>query len=142
LLHWSPEQQSFAVVHVPPFGAHAAWHRRTPLLSGTHGLPQQSADDAQIVPGGGGGLQLPTLTRRQRGMFSESRWQHSSGWLLHVPGFRPGGSQQLLLTLHEAVPPTLHVCPAVLHALPLLQRPYWSVGFVFEHVVPQQSLSF
>jgi hypothetical protein len=60
---------------------------------------------------------------------------------LHAPFDRPGGSQQLSLTLHESVPPTLHVCPAWLHATPLSQRPYWSVGAVFEQPTPQQSLS-
>ena len=73
---------------------------------------------------------------------SESRWQHFSGCLLHSPDDSPGGSQQLLLTLHESVPPTLHVCPAALQALPFEQRPYTSVTFVLEQGTPQQSLSF
>jgi hypothetical protein len=142
LLHVSPEQQSLAVVQLPPDPTHAGWQRRTPLPSGAHGFPQQSAEEAHCVPAGGGLVQSPTLIIRQRGILSESRWQHSSGWLLHVPFFNPGGSQQLLLTLHELEPPTLQVWPAALHALPFEHRPYLSEELVFEHGTPQQSLSF
>jgi hypothetical protein len=73
LLHKSPEQQSSAVVHEPPEATHAAPQRRVPVLSGTQGLPQQSAEDAHVVPGGGGVVQLPTLFMRHRGMPRESR---------------------------------------------------------------------
>ena len=142
LLHKSPEQQSSAVVHEPPAATHAAAQRRVPVLSATQGLPQQSAEDAQVVPGGGTTVQSPTLFMRHRGMPSVSRWQHVSGLLLQVPDFRPGGSQQSLLVLHELLPPTLQICPGWLHALALFeQRPNWSVGLVFEHVSPQQPLS-
>jgi hypothetical protein len=61
---------------------------------------------------------------------------------LHVPDLSPAGSQQLLLVLHESVPPTLQVCPAALHATPFEHRPYWSLGLDFEHGTPQQSLLF
>jgi hypothetical protein len=111
LLQRSPEQQSSAVVHDPPEATHAGAQRSVPLLSATHGLPQQSADDAQVVPGGGFTVQSPTLFMRHRGMPSVSRWQHVSGLLLQVPCFRPGGSQQSLLVLHEALPPALQICP-------------------------------
>jgi hypothetical protein len=140
LLHERPVQQSVPVVHEPPVAMHAAAQRRVPLLSATHGLPQQSAEDAQVVPGAGGLLQSPTLFIRHRGMFCASRWQHSSGWLLHVPDFRPGGSQQLSALLQEAVPPVLQICPGSWHAFAWLeQRPNWSVVFVFEQTRPQQS---
>jgi hypothetical protein len=123
LLHTRPVQQSAPVVHVTPVLAHAAWQTSVPVESGVQGLPQQSADVAHFVPAGGGVTQPFTSRIRQRGMRCESRRQHSSGWLLHVPFLRPGGSQQLLLTLHESPPPTLHVWPAWLQALPLSQRP-------------------
>jgi hypothetical protein len=60
---------------------------------------------------------------------------------LQVPCFRPGGSQQSLLVLHELVPPALQIWPGWLHALPWFeQRPNSSVGRLFEQVSPQQSL--
>ena len=111
LLQTNPVQQSSAVVHEPFVGMHAAAHRRVPVLSATQGLPQQSAEDAHVVPGGGFTVQSPTLFMRHRGMLSVSRWQHISGWLLQVPCFSPGGSQQSLLVLHEVLPPVLQICP-------------------------------
>jgi hypothetical protein len=142
LLHNSPEQQSSAVVHEPPAVMHAAAQRRVPVSSATHGLPQQSAEDAHVVPGGGFTVQAPTLFMRHRGMFSESRWQHVSGLLLQVPDGRPGGSQQSLLALHELLPPTLQICPGWLQALAWLeQRPNSSVALLLEQVSLQQSLS-
>ena len=142
LLQSNPAQQSSAVVHEPPEATHAAAQRRVPVLSATHGLPQQSADDAHVVPGAGLTVQSPTLFMRQRGIWSASRWQHVSGLLLQVPDGKPGGSQQSLLVLHELLPPALQIWPGWLHALALLeQRPNSSVGLVFEHVSPQQSLS-
>jgi hypothetical protein len=125
LLQESPEQQSSAVVHEPPDAMHAAAHRRVPVLSATHGLPQQSADDAQSVPAGTGEVQFLTSWRRHRGMPSESWRQHSSGLLLQVPDGKPAGSQQLLLTLHAVeLLAVLQTCPALLHELPFEQRPY------------------
>ena len=142
LLQSNPVQQSSAVVHEPPEAMHAAAHRRVPVLSATQGLPQQSAEEAHVLPGGGFTVQSPTLFIRHRGMLSVSRWQHVSGLLLQVPDGKPGGSQQSLLALHELLPPTLQICPAWLHALAWLeQRPNSSVELLFEHVSPQQSLS-
>jgi hypothetical protein len=137
-------------VHAPPLLAQAAAHAKPDgeLLLGTHGLPQQSAEDAHCVPAGGA-TQLPpsggsTLTMRQRGMPSESAWQHAAGLLLQLmppAGTLTVGSQQLFATLQEFVA-VLHVCPAVLQLPPLSQRPNWSVEFVFEQLVPQQSVFF
>jgi hypothetical protein len=143
LSHSRPEQQSLAVVHEPPEGIHAAAHRSVPLLSAMHGLPQQSADEAQRLPAAGGTLQSPTFTMRHRGMFCASRWQHCSGWLLQVPDFMPGGSQQLSELLHEVVPPVLQICPASWHAFAWFeQRPNASLELDFEQRRPQQSESF
>jgi hypothetical protein len=142
LLQSSPEQQSVAVVQEPPVGMQAAAQRSVPLLSAMHGLPQQSADDAQTVPGAGGVLQSPTLFMRHRGMPTESRWQHCSGWLLQVPDFMPGGSQQLSALLQEVVPPVLQICPGSWHAFAWLeQRPYAAEELDFEQRSPQQSES-
>jgi hypothetical protein len=142
LLQSNPVQQSSAVVHEPPEGMHATAQRSVPVLSATQGLPQQSAEDAHVVPGGGFTVQSPTLFMRHRGMLSASRWQHISGWLLQVPDFSPGGSQQSLLVLHEVLPPVLQICPAWLHALAWLEHcPNSSVVLVFAHVSPQQSVS-
>jgi hypothetical protein len=125
LLQVSPEQQSSAVVHEPPDEMHAAAHRRVPEPSATHGLPQQSAEDSQVVPAGMGTAQFFTSWRRHRGMPSESWRQHASGLLLQVPDGKPAGSQQLLLTLQAlALLPVLQICPALLHELPFEQRPY------------------
>lgn len=71
-----PAQQSAVVVHEPPLGTHAP---RQTLF--THGLPQQSALVAHVVPAGGGVVQSTGLMR-QRGMPSASFLQQLSGLLL------------------------------------------------------------
>jgi hypothetical protein len=149
-----PAQQSACVVQEPLIGEHFAPHVSLPVASGTHGSPQQSALDAHAVPGAGWVAQLPTKWMRHRGMWSSSRPQHSSGWLLQLPDGVPTVSQQSFDTLHESVPPTLQVWPGSLQAPPLLpHRPNSSVDLFFTHVVglppfgpgapdqPQQSLS-
>jgi hypothetical protein len=51
--HVPPVQQSSCVVQVSPTFLQAALQRRTPDASGVQGSPQQSALDAQVVPGAG-----------------------------------------------------------------------------------------
>jgi hypothetical protein len=56
ITHGEPAQQSAVVVHAPLTGTHAVPHTKggEPDGFGMHGLPQQSALDAQPVPAGGG----------------------------------------------------------------------------------------
>lgn len=58
ITHEVPTQQSAVVVHEPPVWTHeVAPHTKAgwpPAGFGTHGVLQQSADEAQAVPAGGG----------------------------------------------------------------------------------------
>lgn len=52
-MHGRPEQQSASVVQVPPLFTHESPQTKpnSEPGEGTHGLPQQSADDAHAMPG-------------------------------------------------------------------------------------------
>jgi hypothetical protein len=76
-VHGTPGQQSALVVQVLPVGTQVPSH-----LLLTHGLPQQSALVAHVVPGGGGFCVQSEATIRQRGMPSASCRQQFAGSLL------------------------------------------------------------
>jgi hypothetical protein len=118
-----PPQQSALMVQLPLSATHVVTaHRKVlvPVPSSTHGFwLQQSADVMQMAPAG-----AQMVSRMQRGMPSESGWQHRSGLLLQVPWFGMlSGSQQLLATLHAVeLEPVLQISPGFEHELPL---PHW-----------------
>src|SRR5262249_28858740 len=112
-----PEQQSASVVHAPPLVTHALPQTKPNSEPGvgTHGLPQQSADDAHAMPGVK--LHGPAAAA-QRGMPRLSWWQGSIvstlpvqqsafGWQLTDGGRQsaPAGGPELPLSQRRIVGP-------------------------------------
>jgi hypothetical protein len=81
-----------------------------PVASGVHGLLQQSALDAHLVPAGGGFVQSTAVPVKQRGMPRLS-WTQFVLTVCTVP------EQQRSVDSHENVesrqmdPAGLHLCP-------------------------------
>jgi len=141
-LHGRPEQQSAPVVHAPPLCTQEAAQTKPNSVPGvgTHGLPQQSALDAHVIPGVN--AQGPAAAA-QRGMPRLSWW--------HVSFCSTLPAQQFAFALHE-FDCRRQIAPAGEHELPLSQRPSAKPGSL-RHVTfdsalsglpgpPQQSLSF
>ncbi len=119
-----PAQQSACVVQAPIEGIQfVPAHSRAPVGPGVQGLPQQSALEAQAVPGGGGGeiAQSTAGLAVQRGTPSASCWQRS-GFCCTVPEQHRSVALQLLVASRQTA-------PAGLQRLPLSQRATRSPGF-------------
>jgi hypothetical protein len=114
-----PAQQSAVVVQPPAAGTHDVPPQTKggePAGFGTHGLPQQSALEAQAVPAGGGFLvQSTSVPAVQRGMPSRSCLQ-LSGCVITVP------AQQRSVALHSATA-RRQMEPAGLQLIQLVHRP-------------------
>jgi len=121
------------MVHAPLFATHAALQVKLPFASCVHGSwLQQSADVTHVPP-----VAEQVALTMQRGMPSESGWQHASGLLLQTPDATPFGSQQLLATLHAVeLDPVLQISPGFEQELPLEHFPNWSVLCCLLHFRP------
>jgi hypothetical protein len=126
-LHGNPVQQSVDVVHAPPCAT-----QELPQTPFTHGKPQQSADDAQVMPVWLAGLlQSMPFVMPQRGMPSASWWQVSCCCTL--PAQHSSLALQLMVWRRQ-------IPPAGVHTWPLSQRPT-VFGATFEHFTSALALS-